>query len=214
MEPIWDLMRLTEKPEMQCCSFLKPWQWNDGVQGKRCTYCEQSLDKSYNKHQAVWQKTTDSPLTGARVGPGRFWELAAPDWVRVSPDTVRLKSLNPLRDKSPPHKGWWDRVRGRKCLQRQDVMFKRIWLRSMCADDDDRGDEEGGRSEELAGSEVLVSEVLALELRSGELGSDAVSGWGFRLESRLWQMLSSKSVCALSNKTLKHQQRKNSQNKI
>lgn len=77
-------------------------------------------------------------------------------------------------------------------------MFKRIWLRSMGVDDD----EDGGRREELVGSEVLVSEVLALELRSGELGSGEASGSGSGSESRLWQMLST-SVCALSNKILK-----------
>lgn len=73
-------------------------------------------------------------------------------------------------------------------------------------DDDDRGDEEGGRWEELVGSEVLVSEVLALELRSGEFGSGEASGSGSGSESRLWQMLS-RSVCALSNKILKHNQK-------
>ena len=153
------------------------------------------------------EETTDSPLTGVGAEPVRFWELDPPDKVLVSPDTVRLQSLNPLRDKSPPPKGWWDSVRGLKCLQRLDLMFKRIWLRSIGVDDDDngdvRGDEEVGRWEELAGSEVLVSEVLALELRSGELGSGEVSGSGSGSESRLWQMLS-RSVCALSNKTLKH----------
>ncbi len=157
------------------------------------------------------EDTTDSPLTGVGGGPGRFWELAPPDRVRVSPDTVRLKSLNPLRDKSPPPKGWWDSVRGLKCLQRQDLMFKRIWLRSIgVGDDDDRGDEEEGRWEELVGSEVLVSEVLVLELRSGELGSGEASGeesgLGSGSESRLWQMLS-RSACALSNKILKQNQK-------
>lgn len=132
----------------------------------------------------------------------RFWALAPPDRVRFSPDTVQLKSLNPLRDKSPP-KGWWDSVRGLKCLQRHDLMFKRIWLRSF-GFNDDRGDEDGGRWKELAGSEVLVSEVLALEMWSGELGSGEASGSGSGSESRLWQMLST-SVCALSNKILKHQ---------
>lgn len=79
-------------------------------------------------------------------------------------------------------------------------MFKRIWLRSF-GFNDDRGDEDGGRWEELVGSEVLVSEVLALELWSGELGSGEASGSGSGSESRLWQMLST-SVCALSNKIL------------
>ena len=65
-------------------------------------------------------------------------------------------------------------------------MFKRIWLRSIgVGDDDDRGDGEVGKREELAGSEVLVSEVLVLELRSGELGSGEASGSGPESESRL-----------------------------
>lgn len=74
-------------------------------------------------------------------------------------------------------------------------------------DDDDRGDEEEGKWGELVGSEVLVSEVLALELRSGELGSGEASGSGSGSESRLWQMLS-RSVCALSNKILKDNNKK------
>lgn len=132
------------------------------------------------------EETSDLPLTGVGAEPVRFWELDPPDKVRDSPDTVRLQSLNPLRDKSPPPKGLWDSVRGLKCLQRQDLMFKRIWLRSIgVGDDDDRGDEEVGRWEELFGSEVLVSEVLVLELRSGELGSGEASGSGSGSESRL-----------------------------
>lgn len=133
-------------------------------------------------HSSVPEKTRHSPLTGGGAGPVRFWELAPPDRVRVSPDTVRLKSLNPLRDKSPPPKGCWDSVRGLKCLQRQDLMFKRIWLRSKgVCDDGEWGDKEEGRWEELVGSEVLVSEVLVLGLRSGEPGS----GPGSRSASRL-----------------------------
>lgn len=158
-------------------------------------------------HCSMTNETTDSPLTGVGAGPVRFWELAPPDKVRVSPDIVRLKSLNPLRDKSPPPKGWWDSVRGLKCLQRQDLMFKRIWLRSKgVCEDGDRGDKEEGRLEELIGYEVLVSEVLALGLRSGELGSGEESGWGSGSESRLWQMPST-SECALSSKILKQEQK-------
>lgn len=153
---------------------------------------------------SIAEETMYSPLTGIWAGPVRFWELAAPDSVRFSPDTVRLMSLNPLRDKSPPSEGWWDSVRGRKCLQRQDLMFKRIWLRSngICEDGGDWGGLEEERWEELVRSEVLVSEVLVLGLRSGELGSGEASVPVSGSESR--QMLSA-SVCALSSKILKQQ---------
>lgn len=101
----------------------------------------------------------------------RFCGKDPPDRFRVSPDMARLKSPNPLRDETPVPKACWDSVRGRKCLQRHDFMFKRIRLRSTVTvdDKDDEEEEEGSGREEPVGSEVLVSEVL--ELRSGELGS-------------------------------------------
>lgn len=132
------------------------------------------------------------------AGPVRFWELVPADRIRVSPNIVRLKSLNPLRDKSPSPKGWWDSVRGLKCLQRHDLMFKKIWLRSTGVEDD-RGDEDEEKLAALVESEVLFSEVLALwseELRSGETCSSSSGS-----ESRLW--VRSSAMCALSNKILK-----------
>lgn len=132
------------------------------------------------------EEQTDSPLTGVVAGPVRFWAPEPPDRVRVNPDTVRPKSLNPLREISAPPAGCWDSVRGLKCLQRHALMFKRIRLRSTGVSDEGRGP---------AGSEVLVSEVLVLELRSGE-----VSGSGSGSESALWR--TPRSVWARSIRTL------------
>lgn len=43
--------------------------------------------------------SVDSPWTGVGAGPVRVDVFVPPDEVWCSPDTVRLKSLNPLRDK-------------------------------------------------------------------------------------------------------------------
>lgn len=148
------------------------------------------------------RKTADSPWTGVGAGPVRFKMFVPPDKVRVSPDIVRLKSLNPLRDRPPSPNGWWDIVRGLKCLHRQDLMFKRIWLRSKGVfEDGDRVDNKDEWWEHVVGSEVLVSEVLVLGPWSRELGSGEASGADSMSEFRPWQVLST-SACALSSKIL------------
>lgn len=137
-------------------------------------------------------KSTNSPLTGVMAA-----DPARPSSVPLSPEAARLKSLNPLRVKSAALE-WRGSVRGRKCLQRQDLMFKRIWLRSDGVredDDDDGGGKWEGRWEEPVRSEVLVCEVLVPEWRSGGLLASS-SGSG----SESGQMGS--AVCALSSNTL------------
>lgn len=137
------------------------------------------------KPRRTAKATVDLPLTGVMAAdPARPSELAAPGSVPFSPDAVRLKSLNPLRVKSAVLEVWRGGVRGLKCLQRQDLMFKRIWLRSDGVrqdEDDDDGDDREGRWEEPVRSEVLVCEVLVPEWRSGGLlasgsGSGSESG--------------------------------------
>lgn len=125
-------------------------------------------------------RMVNSPLTGVTAAdPARPSKLTAPGSVPFRPDAVRLKSLNPLRVKSAVLEEWWGGVRGRKCLQRQDLMFKRIWLRP--DDDNDDGDDRERRWEEPVRSEVLVCEVLVPEWRSGGLPA---SGSGSGSESR------------------------------
>lgn len=133
--------------------------------------------------------------------PVRPSKPAAPCSVPLSPDVVRLRSLNPLRVKSAALE-WRGSVRGRKCLQRQDLMFKRIWLRSdgVRKDDDDGGEREG-RWEEPVRSEVLVCEVLVLEWRSGGL---LASGSGSGSESGHM----GSAVCALSSNILQREERR------
>lgn len=161
----------------------------------------------WKRHRAA-EAAVNSPLTGVMAAdPARPSEPAAPGSVPLSPDAAaaRLRSLKPLRVKSAALE-WRGSVRGRKCLQRQDLMFKRIWLRSdgVREDDDDDGGgggEREGRWEEPVRSEVLVCEVLVPEWRSGGL---LASGSGSGSESR--QMGS--AVCALSSSILQRGERR------
>lgn len=144
----------------------------------------------------------NSPFTGGiGSGPARPSEPAAPASVPFSPDAARLKSLNPLRVTSAALEGWRGSVRGRKCLQRQHLMFTRIWLRfdGVRKDDgDDVGGEQGGRWEEPVRSEVLVCEVLVPEWRSGGLAGGPGSG------SESGQTGS--AACALSSNILRQEE--------
>lgn len=146
------------------------------------------------------EAAVNSPLTGVMAAdPARPSEPAAPCSVPLNPDATRLISLNPLRVQSAALE-WRGSVRGRKCLQRQDLMFKRIWLRSDgVREDDDDGGEGEGRWEEPVRSEVLVCEVLVPEWRSGGL---LASGSGSESESGQVG-----SVCALSSNILQWEER-------
>lgn len=132
--------------------------------------------------QRAAEADVNSPLIGVMAAdPARPRELAAPGSVPFSPDAARLKSLKPLRVRSAALEQWRGGVRGRKCLQRQDLMFKRIWLRSDGVRQDDGGEDREGRWEEPVRSEVLVCEVLVPGWRSGGLpasgsGSGSESG--------------------------------------